>query len=116
MKVKILKSGLFGFDPRTTKRLTEGEILDLSERHYKEIIGTSWAEDAVSICPAPKKPDTLVEPKEDQAEGVDWARVEEMADNKDKAALSDYAAQFGVELDKRKSATKMAQALKDAMQ
>ncbi|QDP65958.1 MAG: hypothetical protein GOVbin631_19 [Prokaryotic dsDNA virus sp.] len=116
VKVNILKSGLFAFEGVHVRMVKEGED-DLTQKWADQICATAWAEFADVEKPSidVEIEDTKAEVVEKQEQdkepenGPDWEFVYSMDD---KETLDEYAAEFGVKLDRRKSLGKMKAAFK----
>lgn len=115
VKVNILKSGLFAFEGVHVRMMKKGPD-DLTQKWADQICATTWAEFEDGDKEPAVEPVTEVATEVDDSEfpeigtgEPDWELVEEIDE---KGMLDDYAKDFGVNLDRRKSLDKMKAAFK----
>ena len=121
-EILVKKTGTYALGGIRATELVEGTVILVSQYEYDDIIKTSWAEPAkvsAKADPAPSQdePEEIEtvtfapaqepaqEPAKDNEFSLEFAEM--LAEDGDKNALSEYAAPFGYELDKRKSISNM---------
>ena len=98
--MKIVKTGLFAFDGTIVRRVSNDS--EFSDIWMRQLVKAGWAVEGRADVKEPK----AVEEKADDVK-VDWSKVDGFVEAGDKEGLDNYAAEFGVNLDRRKSIKKM---------
>lgn len=116
------KSGYYALGGIRIVKLTEGEAVSVSQYEFDDIVKTDWAVPAgapvAAVAPEPKvEPETQTEaePEARSEDAPDMEFAEALADANDKSGLDEYAAGFGVKLDRRKAASGMLDDFKAAL-
>lgn len=124
------KSGYYALGGIRIVKLTEGETVSVSQYEFDDIVKTDWAvpagapvaavaDNSHAIAPlnvAGDDGDDDVDAAAESAEDApDMEFAEALADANDKSGLDEYAAGFGVKLDRRKAASGMLEDFKAAL-
>lgn len=112
------KSGYYALGGIRIVKLTEGETVSVSQYEFDDIVKTDWA--APAGAPVVPEPEVAPEPQteavaESAEDAPDMEFAEALADANDKSGLDEYAAGFGVKLDRRKAASGMLDDFKAAL-